>query len=343
MSDLTTTAAWTPIVELNLETTGTAAFKETVTKFYEWAKTQPIAPMDIQSGWYEVTPQMAEDLLRRNRANRPVSLSTVKKYHFSMKNGDWKKTGQPLIVNVEGKAEDLQHRCWAAYLGKVSFQSFIIPDAPAEPDMFAYIDDNRPRSAGDALHTSGLNGLSSHIANAAKLAWRYDHHAIGIIAQPKTREMTTREVLEYVRTNSGLVSAAHMVNGTYGKAIKVIGSKPVTYFFAWRVIKAYGEDALDGFFTLLGSGANLPEDSPILGLRNCLLSKADEEEDEIKAPRRLALLIKALKMQMDGKKLGRSGLSLRDNEKFPRIEEPPTPDAARSVTQAAPEPAEALA
>jgi hypothetical protein len=339
MSDLTTTTTWTPVVELNLETAGTVAFRETVAKFYEWAKTQPIAPMDLPNGWYEVTPQMAEDLLRRNRINRRESLSTVKKYHFSMKHGDWRRTGEPLIINVEGKAENLQHRCWASYLGKVSFPSYIITDAPAEPDMFAYIDDNKSRSAGDALYTSGLNGLSSHIASAAKLAWRYDHHVIGIIAQQKTREMTTREVLEYTRTNPGLVSTAHMVNGTYGNAIKVIGSKPVTYFFAWRVIEAYGEDALDRFFIPLGSGANLPEDSPILGLRNRLLREADEEGNEIKAPRKLALLIKALKMQMEGKKLGRSGLSLRDNEKFPRIEE----RQAGPTSPAEPEAAEALA
>jgi hypothetical protein len=29
--------------------------------------------------------------------------------------------------------------CWAAYLGQVSFPSYVIADAPVEPDMFAYL------------------------------------------------------------------------------------------------------------------------------------------------------------------------------------------------------------
>ena len=115
---------------------------------------------------------MSQEFLRRNESNRLVSLRTVKKYFNVMKAGQWYRTGQPLILNKEGKAEDLQHRCWASLLGGVSFPSFIITDSPVEVDKFARIDDGKVRTLADALQTSGLNGLAAPIAAAIKLAWK---------------------------------------------------------------------------------------------------------------------------------------------------------------------------
>jgi hypothetical protein len=312
---------WTPVVELNLETAGTSAFIDAVTVFRQWAAKQPDPnPLTLQNGWYTVTPQMSEDFLRRNRTNRKVSFQTVRKYYYAMVNGEWRRTGQGLIFDATGKAQDLQHRCWAGYLGNVSFDTFIVTDVPPDADLFAYIDDNKPRSSADALFTSGMNGLSPMIAGAIKLAWRYDHNALAILKQPRVRDMSIREVLEFSRANPTLIASAHNLIGTYPKAVKVIGQKPVAVFFAWRAGEMYGEDALESFLVPLGSGALLAEDSPILALRNRLLAEQDDES-AMNQPRRLALLIKAFKLHRAGKAItGRSGLSLRDNERFPRFD-----------------------
>ena len=322
MSAHTTGDGWTAAVELNLDTAGASAFQETMTKFYEWSKTQPpLGPIGMQNGWHEITPQIAEDMLRRNSANRKVSLQAVKKYYNVMKIGGWRRTGQPMIVNREGKAEDLQHRAWASYLGKVSFTSYVITDVPAEPDMFAYIDDGKPRSAADALYTSGNNGLSGIIAGAVKLAWRYDNNAIGIFKQPRIRDMSTPEVLDYARNNETLGAAAHLLMGSYPKAANVIGNKAVATFFTWKATEYHGSNVVDDFMIPLGSGANLDEDSPILALRNRLLRDSDGDDNDLKQPHRLALVIKAFNFFVAGTKMGkRRTLSLRDDEKYPRIE-----------------------
>jgi hypothetical protein len=78
---------------------------------------------------------------------------------------------------------------------------------------------------------------------------------------------------------------------------------------------------LDDFMVPLGSGANLAEDSPILALRNRLLREA-EEDGTLNQPRRLALVIKAFNLHIAGKRVtGRGGLYVRDNEKFPRLDD----------------------
>jgi hypothetical protein len=323
-----TTPTWTPAVELDLETAGGVALQEAIEKFAEWAKTAPPLPtLTMQNGWYDITAETAESLLRRNSRNRKVSLATVKKYYHAMKIGEWKRTGQPVLINQDGKVEDAQHRLWACYFGKVTFPTYIVTDVPVAADLFAYIDDNKVRSAADALYTSGTNGLSSTLAGTIKLAWRYDNMAIAIFGpQPRIRDMTNIEVMEYARNNPDLIAAAHTLGASYKRAARIIDNRPVAAFFAWRVIRHYGIERLDEFMDSLGSGALLTEDSPILALRNRLLTAREEsftKGEDMRAPRRLALLIKAFLMHVQGQKItGKKGTSLtmQDNDVFPRIE-----------------------
>jgi hypothetical protein len=54
-----------------------------------------------------------------------------------MRLGQWKRTGEPVIVDTDGWLEDAGHRCWSCYFGKVTFPSYVVTDVPAEPNLFA--------------------------------------------------------------------------------------------------------------------------------------------------------------------------------------------------------------
>jgi hypothetical protein len=313
-----TQTGWEPAFKLDLDTANANAFAEIVANFHKWSETQPpLSTMNRPNGWYDVTAEMAEEFLRRNIANRKPSLQTVRKYYGAMKRGEWRRTGQPLLFNADGRAEDLQHRCWAAYLGRVSFPSYIITDVPTAPDIFAYIDDCKPRSAADALQTSGMNGLSNAIAQAIKLAWRYQHEALSILKRIPIEELSIPHVLDFSRANPALAEAAHFLVTNHAKALDVIGHKGVATFFVWKVIGLHDATTLHDFLHPLGTGANLDETSPILALRNRLLAEAKELDPTHK----LALLIKGFNVERAGKKVGKNGLYVRDNEAFPRFDE----------------------
>src|ERR1700746_3791142 len=157
-------------VELDLETASSTAFFEAIEKFYAWSETQPpVGPLELANGWYEVTPFMAQDFLRRNECNREPRLSAVRKYFYSMGHDDWRRTGQGLVFDESGKMNEGQQRSFACYFGKVSFETLFVADVPVQPDLFAYYDDVKPRTAADALHTSGLDGIAPHIATAVEL------------------------------------------------------------------------------------------------------------------------------------------------------------------------------
>lgn len=307
---------WTPAVTLDLDTASTQAFANTIKEFKTWAATQPaLGPLTLVNGWYDVTPQMSQDFLRRNEHNRKVYLNAVKKYFNAMKAGQWHRTGQPLIINKDGKAEDLQHRCWASLLGGVTFPSFIVTDAPVEADSFAYIDDCKPRNASDALETSGMNGQSGAIAAAVKLAWKYENGALSIMKQARVREMSIPEVLAYGRSHPEIGEAAHYLMTDHAKAVKLIGNKGVAVFFAWKAMEMHKTATLDDFLYPLGSGANLAEDSPILALRSRL--NKEGEVEKFHEGHRLALVIKAFNMDVTGETVGKRGLYVRDNDKVP--------------------------
>jgi len=310
-------------VELDLETASNAAFFEAIKKFYEWSETQPpVGPLGIENGWYVVTPLLAQDFLRRNVCNRRPSLATVQKYHYSMDIKDWRKTGQGLVFNKDGKMNEGQQRCFGSYFGHVSFDTYIVTDAPVEADLFAYYDDIKRRSESDALYTSGLDGIASHIAAAVLLSYRYENDAIGIHKQPKIHRPNTREVLAYSRQHPSLNETAHLIFGMYPKALSVIGHKGVAILFCDLVLALHGPQVLEAFLVPLGSGANLDEHSPILGLRTRLLG-----DDRMNKERILALVIKAFKYFLSGKQLGKQGLFLKDNEHFPKVEQAGEPQS----------------
>lgn len=302
-------------VELDLATATARQFGEAQEKFSDWALAQPpLGPLSLGSGVHNVSPlPMSLEFLRRNASNRPPSLAKVKQLWWSMGHDDWRLTGQGLVFDKDGKMIEGGQRSWASFLGKLSYTTYIVTDIPVDPEIFAYMDDGKPRTAGDALSASGLDGIATHVAAAAYLAYRYELEAIGIFKQPKIRKLNTREILKYSQTHPELTDVGHLLPA-YGRAVSCIGHKAVAIVFSDLVIRLHGQDVLDKFLLSLGSGANLPENSPILGLRNRFLS-----DDDIKKERAFALLNKAFNYHIQDRPLPKSGLSVRDNEKFPRI------------------------
>ena len=103
-----TGSAWTPQFAADLNSISGAAFQQLLSDFKTWSDSEPLGPLppEVQNGWCNLTPRIAEALLRRNKQNRKVSLETVRKYARIMLAGEWRKTGQPGLLS-EGAAVSL--------------------------------------------------------------------------------------------------------------------------------------------------------------------------------------------------------------------------------------------
>ena len=115
-----------------------------------------------------------------------------------MKAGDWRKTGQPVLLSDE-ELFDGQHRLWAGYLSGIRSLRTSSCRFPNKSDLFAFIDDGKSRNGGDGLVAAGLNGLSPTIAATVNLAFRYSNGALGVVKAPPIRTLDNIEVIAYTR------------------------------------------------------------------------------------------------------------------------------------------------
>ena len=323
------TDAWTPSVRCDLDD-GAIAFTRAVTRFREWAAQQPLKPLTLSTGWHVITPQMAEELLKRNRHNRTLRYNDVLRYAQQMINGRWKKTGEPIIITDQGEVEDAGHRLTACYLSGASFETFVVADVPHDDQLFAYIDNGVSRTGEDTLHCAGMNGMSKHIAAVIRdYAIRYDEGTLVYRGRLRTSPITNVDILDYAQAHPDLADTAKLVKDLYPAAIKRLSDPKVATFVAWKIRDTLGEGVLEDFYTDLVR-TDLPANSPIAALQKRL----DEHEAALlvaptspRAAKRLTpLMILALTIRAFN--LARAGVSVRDrridprqDDAFPRFDE----------------------
>jgi hypothetical protein len=115
-----------------------------------------------------VTPATAVKWLEGNTHNRAVRDQTVQRYSRDMKAGRWRLTHQGIAFGPDGKLLDGQHRLWAIVEADTAVKLMVARGVP--DDVQAVIDDNLPRSAGDALKlTRGVATRTVEIAIAKRI------------------------------------------------------------------------------------------------------------------------------------------------------------------------------
>lgn len=118
-----------------------------------------------KTGRYEITPDLAAELLARNKHNRPVSRREVERLKRILMGGQWEFNGEAIKFGSSGELLDGQHRLLAIAESGVSAELLVVSDL--EDKVFDTLDQGRKRTGGDVLYT---NGLKNHNALAAACA-----------------------------------------------------------------------------------------------------------------------------------------------------------------------------
>lgn len=101
-----------------------------------------------------ITPQMAQEYLRKNVGNRNLSMKTVKMYADLMKKGKWMLNAQTISFTDDGFLLDGQHRLQACILAEVPFVTSVATGVDKE--TFASIDCGRNRIMGQLVGMQGI-------------------------------------------------------------------------------------------------------------------------------------------------------------------------------------------
>jgi len=320
---------WSPKFTLDLQSASSKAFDKVLEDFETWRQTEKPRDLDLTNGWKTVTQEIAEAMLLCNPvgANRKPTLPTVKYYARQMLGDGWKKTGQAILFDTEGKLLDAGHRLWASYLSGASFPTYVIGDVPVDPTVFAYIDNCKARSASDALSTAGLNGLSKQIGSVVNIAMHFEQGCFTASAKKPLERVSPIEVVHYAQENENLRLGVRLMAGEYKAAAKTLVYKDVAGFLAYQIIELYGEETLDEFMSALGHVSDETEEgSPIAALQK-VMEDDQHSGDPMKKHQVLGHAIKALNAFVSGEHVKK--LTLRVNETFPRfVKLQPTQQAA---------------
>lgn len=124
-----------------------------------------------------ITPEKAQELLKRNTDNRPLRYKTVLFYAEEMKRGNWRLTGQGISISQSGRILDGQHRLEAIIKSGCPISMLLIEGVA--DDTFSTYDTGKNRSYSDIFSIAGIKNstqVSSTISNYYK--WKMNFSSV---------------------------------------------------------------------------------------------------------------------------------------------------------------------
>jgi hypothetical protein len=300
-----------------------------VETFEEAIKATPdVGKLPVVTGWNDISPTIGVNLLLRNRpgANRKVDPATVFYYAQQMAKDQWKATGQPGLIDKNGVLQDMQHRLYGGLISGVTFRSFIVTDVEPIPNLFAYIDNSRPRTAATALQTAGHNGVSTSIVKVIKIGEEIKAGVYNPSGADKLPRLSPVEVLELIDNYPNARKAARSAASDWEEAAEYLGSRrDIVGYLGMRIMDLHGEDTAHDFFEeIVATGERTPDD-PIAALRK-EVDKDARADKPMKRHHMLAALIKTFNAWRKHEPLGRRWM-LQVNEDFPTLDPAAEPHA----------------
>ena len=217
-----------------------------------------------------ITPEMATEMLKRNKSNRNLRKFKVLQYAHDMQNGKWNLTGQGITFGKDGSLLDGQHRLQAIKFSKVSVPMLIVYDA----DVVGTYDCGLTRSTVDQfkLMSECNTGILYTTRGMAVVKLCYQIREFGKVEQHKN-VMTTEDLKKYIDDNRtelewaiGLVSSTSKDSIGLKKAI--IGA---TLYSIYKLDIGFTKEDADRFARIIKTGMSddpLKTDAPIIALRN---------------------------------------------------------------------------
>jgi len=106
-----------------------------------------------------ITPEIAKELLKFNKFNRPYQEKTMLRYYVDMMNDLWiTETGESIKISKKGNLLDGQHRLYALIKANKPYTFLIISEL--DEDIMPFIDTGKSRSYNDCL---AMNGVKNYV------------------------------------------------------------------------------------------------------------------------------------------------------------------------------------
>lgn len=262
-----------------------------------------------------IDPPFASRLLATNPEHqRSISTANLRKIEQSIREDKFYMTGQPVIVDENGRLLDGQHRLQAVVNTGIGIWTVYVGHVPAE--YFKFMDCGKARTFSDVLKTTGHGATNTLAATVTRLAEYLRNPSsvgsAGIFAHS--------ELLDVVEAAPRLDDAIRAV----APCKHILSASQIAWLY--YLAREADPEKADYFFRALATGDHLLRTSPIFLLRLRIIN--DRAEGFHPTPRETqALLIKAWNLYMEGKQI-KQLKGLTPGEAFPVLLLPKKQEAA---------------
>lgn len=240
----------------------------------------------------EITPEFAASALAHNNANRALSEVSVARLCKTIREGHWKVNGETIKFATDGTLLDGQHRLKAVVITGITIQSFVIHGL--DPDTFDTIDIGKRRRGGDTLSIIGVKNAND-VSAALMVLESYYRGTLPVIERFTNHEIITlyeqyRDISEYVYKMTGKKVLRQLI-------------EPSVISACWYLFSRQDPAKADEFFERVHDGRELPQDSPILLLRERLI-RNNGAKAKLPKQYKMAIIIKAWNAWWEGRPMG---------------------------------------
>ncbi len=132
----------------------------------------PVVPPTFTQTVQVITPELAQEYLKRNTGNRALSRANLANLIARLERGEFGFTGDSVKFDWDGNLIDGQHRLELVVATGTPVP--MVVQRGLDPAVFKYLDQGRKRSLGDALSVNKVPNYNG-IAAIVSLAYAYDN------------------------------------------------------------------------------------------------------------------------------------------------------------------------
>lgn len=213
-----------------------------------------------------VTPSLARNILEtRNVSNRKITKTNIKLISKAMVEGKWDFNGDAIRFDKNGNMIDGQHRLMSIVNTGLSIPMVIMTGI--SKDAFDTIDIGTKRSASDIL---SINKIKNEVLTASVVKFIYAFKNGKYSANRNTvRNLQNHEIMDYYDSLPNIVESVDFASKLKSKGQKLF--TPSLLGGMHYLLSEKDPEMATEFLEQLYVGSNLPNDSPIISLRNRLI------------------------------------------------------------------------
>jgi hypothetical protein len=214
----------------------------------------------------ELTPELADILLRRNVGNRNIRQAKLNQYISDITNDRWQLNGETIQVSREGDLNNGQHRCSAVIAAHKSIRTFLGFGFTRESRTT--VDVGATRRPGDHLSVQGYKN-STVLAGIARFVLAFE-------ASGSERDLSYGNRITVAAINERVANDPLLIDATsffVGHSKLKRFAPPSVVGFVYYMMAKINEDDAKRFMEQIAEGAGLENSDPAYTVRETLLNR----------------------------------------------------------------------